>query len=315
MTGQESDFLVLRDGAGERRVPVREWLRIGRECLGIDDAHRLIIDRRDVSRNHLEVRLEPVRGRAIVIDLSTNGTRLNGVRLGRAVQFEIKSGDRLGLADIELEFRSERFLGESTVQASQTRAVISSTDMVLLAGDVIGYSTTSQVTDSEELAAGMAFLFHELLHLLVGYGGVFANHAGDAFFSVWEPAAVPEAADRAIAFALAAVDRVGELAPGLAFTAPDGGPVRMGWAVVRGDVAVGSMAGALLTVVGDATNLAFRLSGLAGRNGRSPVLVSSRIREAASHQFRFAAPEDVSVKGRTGSETVYGVESDPVCSG
>ncbi len=314
----ESEFLVVHGRKDERRVPIHGWLRVGRECLGIDPTHRLIIEHPDVSRNHLEIRLEAQHGRALAIDLSTNGTRLNGVRLGRAVPAVIKAGDRLSLGAVELEFQSERFRGVGTTTvagARQTRVAVSTTDMVLLAGDVIGYSTMSQSTDSEDLATGMGFLFRELLLLLDGYDGVFANHAGDAFFAVWEPAAVPAATDRAIGFALAAVDRVEAFAPEVAFTGPHGSPLRMGWAVVRGKVAVGSMAGALLTVIGDAANVAFRLAGIAGRDGRPLVLLSSSVKEAASGRFRLTPPEQVRVKGRTGRETIYGVQSemsDPV---
>lgn len=304
------DYVVVCDEASERRVPVRQWLMVGRECAGIDDDHRLVIEHAEISRNHLEIHLDHERGRALAIDLSTNGTRLNGVRLGRAIPVGIKAGDRLSLGKAELEFRSERFREIPTQIGGRTAVAISKTDMVLVAGDVIGYSMTSQRTESEELAHGMGHLFHELFRLLDRYDGVLANHAGDAFFAVWEPAAVPAAIDRASDFALAAVDRVAELAPDLTFRAPDGGPMRMGWAVVRGTVAVGSLAGALLTVIGDATNLAFRLAGLAGRDGRPPVLVTTSVKEGASDRFGFRPPEAVRVKGRVGLETVYGVASN-----
>jgi class 3 adenylate cyclase len=309
MTGpvHDTDAVVVRDGVTERLVPVDGWLIVGRQCLGVDEAHRLIIDRADVSRSHLEIRLEPERNRAIVIDLSTNGTRLNGARLGRAIPVDIKAGDRLELAGVELEFRSQRFTHVTPPTLSVTRVAVSASDMVLLAGDVVGYSTTSQHADTERLALGMGHLFDQLLRLLAGYGGVFANHAGDAFFAIWEPEAVPHAAERAIEFALAATERVRELAPELGFAPPDGQPLRMGWGVVRGQVALGSMAGALLTVVGDATNLAFRLSGLAARDGRQAVLVSPAVREAAGERFAFTVAEQVTVKGRSGLEIIYGV--------
>lgn len=311
-----ADLVVVRDGTAERHVPIQGWLIVGRQCFGVDDAHRLVIERAqisrnhlEISRNHLEIRLEPERDRAFVIDLSTNGTRLNGARLGRAVPAMIKPGDRLELGGVELEFRSERFRGGIDAGEDRTGVAISQTDMVVVAGDVIDYSTVSETTKSGELAAGMGHLFHELSLLLESHNGQLANHAGDAILGVWEQAAIPAAADEAIRFALAAVDRVKELTPELSFAAPDGRPLRMGWAVVSGKVAVGSLAGALLTVIGDATNLAFRLAGLAGRDGRPHVLVTADARGATSERFDFGDVVRVTVKGRVGLETVHGVES------
>ena len=64
--------------------------------------HRLLVDGPDVSRNHVEIRLEPDAGRAWVIDTSTNGTRLNGVRIERAVPIPLKSGDVVVVEELNL---------------------------------------------------------------------------------------------------------------------------------------------------------------------------------------------------------------------
>lgn len=61
--------------------------------------------------------------------------------------------------------------------------------------------------------------------------------------------------------------------------------------------------------LGDATNLAFRVSGLAGRDGRSDVLATTAVRDAVQDRFRFGSPEDVTVKGRTASERIYATAS------
>jgi adenylate cyclase len=81
----------------------------------------------------------------------------------------------------------------------------------------------------------------------------------------------------------------------------------MGWAVVSGDGVVSSLTGTPMTVLGDATNVAFRLSGLAGRNRRRPVVVTEAVRAMVAGHWEFADAEVVEVKGRTGRETLYGV--------
>jgi len=60
-------------------------------------------------------------------------------------------------------------------------------------------------------------------------------------------------------------------------------------------------------VLGDATNVAFRLSALAGREGRPDILATNRVQAAVGDQFEFATPEEVQVKGRTGTERVFGI--------
>ena len=84
----------------------------------------------------------------------------------------------------------------------------------------------------------------------------------------------------------------------------------MGWAAVFGDAAVSSLTGAPVGVVGDATNLAFRLSGLAGREDRPPILVTKAMHDQVPDRYKFGEPFDVETKGRTGTETVYGITPD-----
>jgi class 3 adenylate cyclase len=63
-----------------------------------------------------------------------------------------------------------------------------------------------------------------------------------------------------------------------------------------------------VSVLGDATNLAFRLSGLAGRDGRARVLVSRRARDMVGDNFEFGPGMDLAVKGRSGTETVFSAD-------
>ena len=58
-------------------------------------------------------------------------------------------------------------------------------------------------------------------------------------------------------------------------------------------------------MLGDSTNLAFRLSGIAGRQGQAPVMVTEAAREAVVDRFVWGSPVRVPTKGRTGEETVY----------
>jgi adenylate cyclase len=60
-------------------------------------------------------------------------------------------------------------------------------------------------------------------------------------------------------------------------------------------------------VIGDSTNVAFRLAGLAGRDGRQAVVVSRTIHDAVAEKFVWGEAEEVELKGRRGKETVFPV--------
>jgi hypothetical protein len=80
----------------------------------------------------------------------------------------------------------------------------------------------------------------------------------------------------------------------------------MGWGVAVGTAALSALAGSRLAILGDATNVAFQLATVAGRDGRDTVVVSGRVEEALREQFEFGAPEELMVKGRLGAERIFG---------
>ena len=72
---------------------------MGRECSGVDERRRLLIEDASASRNHFEIRIDQQQGVAYVIDTSTNGTRLNGVRLNSG-QWPLRQRDLIQLGDV-----------------------------------------------------------------------------------------------------------------------------------------------------------------------------------------------------------------------
>jgi adenylate cyclase len=302
----ETSYLVVRGADDEEeRVPIHGHLAVGRHCRGVADPHRLIVDDPSVSSYHLDIRLDTEQDRAEVTDLSTNGTRLNGVRIQRGVPTPLRARDQLTVGRLELVLISDRFQTDWTRE--RTRPAITTTETVMAVGDVIGFSTFSEHMDSEPLTTGMSRLFGELHRVLRVHEGTLAANAGDALLALWEVSAFPDAADRAIEFALAASTSVSALADDLPFPTPPETGLTMGWAVVAGGVGITSMAGASMTVLGDAANLAFRLSGLAGRAGRPNLLVTEEIRARTTRPHGFLTPERVTVRGRAGVETTFGV--------
>jgi len=298
-------LVIAPDRAGERSTPVYDWLVVGRECAGVDERHRLLIDDPAVSRTHLELRLDFELDQAWLTDHSTNGTRLNGRRIARSIPVTIKPGDRVRLGGAELQFRSRRFAAgaASMVRELKTIREITVTDMVMVVGDIVGFSTIAENTGDRLLLENIDRLYAELRLILSRHHGTLSNYVGDAFFATWEAEAAldpgaPDAARAAVAFAVEAAEAIPRIAAGLDLRDPGGGPLRMGWGVAAGPAAVSQLTGMLVTVLGDATNVAFRLSGIAGRENRPDVLVTGAVHRATSARFAFTAPSAIRVKGR-----------------
>jgi adenylate cyclase len=300
-------FLIMGSGDSVRSVPIFDQLFVGRECAGISERRRLVIPDPEMSHTHLEIRLDTPRDQAFVIDTSTNGTLLNGVRLERAVPLPIRSGDEIRIGEVVLTFRSPRFAVAAEPMAGRTRARISRVAMVMVVGDIVNYSTISQATDEGVMARSLNTLWHQLGGVLRTHRGTLSYYAGDALFAVWELGRFPDAAELAVDFALGANRLVEERGPDLPLRGPDGASIHMGWGVVQGMVAMAAMTRSADAVIGDSANVAFRLAGLAGRDGRAAVIATHGVQRSGATQFRWGESEPVELKGRLGTETVYPV--------
>lgn len=284
-------------------------LFVGRECAGVDDAHRVILsDDLSVSRNHLEFRVDTALSEVLVIDTSSNGVWLNGVRIERSVGVPLRSGDRIRLGSHVLEFRSSATAKERPAGTRYERTHLETrrSTMCLVVGDLIGFSTIAESADGETLARDVSSLYSQLRDLLKVHHGTLVDYVGDAFFASWETESDAGAVVKALNFALEADDLVRELAPALELRHEDGSPLRMGWAVALGEVVVQLMPGSVVMVLGDAVNVGFRLAGLAGRTGRPSIVATAATMQAAP-SFGYGPAEVMGVKGRVGSVTIYGV--------
>jgi len=310
-------LIITIDGADAGWAPIYDWLTVGRECAGVDERHRLLIDDQAVSRTHLQLRLDLDLDEAWLTDHSTNGTRLNGKRIERSIPVRIKPGDRVRLGQAELEFRSWRFTvaeGTGEPRADQDRKTVREikvSEMVMVVGDVVGFSTIAENTHDRVLLENIDRLYAELRQILARHRGTLSNYVGDAFFATWEAEAVPAPTRAAVGFAVEAAETVPRIAAGLALRDPGGGPLRMGWGVASGLAAVSQLTEMLVTVLGDTTNVAFRLSGIAGRDGWPDVLVTEAVHRATADAFAFTAPSAIQVKGRSQAVEALGASRLP----
>ncbi len=299
-------------GPDEATWPLVERIFVGRECAGVDDAHRILLsDDLAVSRNHLEIRVDPEKSRAVVVDTSSNGVRVNGIRIERAVGVPLNAGDQIQVGSHLLEFRAAVMSvqrPEGSVHRS-TVSVATPMTMAMIVGDLINFSTVSEQVDQQILVRDVHHLYTQLRELLAQFKGTLVDYVGDAFFASWELEVDPAAAVNALQFALAAESLVSQCTADYELRYADGTPLRMAWGATMGPVVMQLMPGSVVMVLGDAVNLGFRISSIAGREGRPNILATEMVRQAALDQFTFGEPESVTVKGRVGIETIYGVSA------
>jgi adenylate cyclase len=304
--------IVDPGGPQEERRPLIDRMFVGRECAGVDDFHRILLpDDLAVSRNHLELRVDTDSGQVVVVDTSSNGSRINGVRIERSVPIPLSDGDQLQVGSRVLEFRSASPVvarGSDRGSGGATKSVGAPTIMAMVVGDLINFSTVSETADHDVLARDVDTLYSELRKLLSKHRGTLIDYVGDAFFASWELDVDSAAPDHALAFALDASELVDRCTANFELRYADGSPLRMGWAITMGSVVMRLMPGAVVMALGDSVNLGFRIASLAGRETRPVILATKAVREASRGPFTFADPETVTVKGRVGIETIYGVQ-------
>jgi class 3 adenylate cyclase len=165
-------------------------------------------------------------------------------------------------------------------------------------GDIVSFSSIAEYTDDRVLLENIDRLYAELRRILARHHGTLSNYVGDAFFATWEANAAPDSARAAVSFAVEAAETVPQIAEHLDLRDPEGGPVRMGWGVACGPAAVSLLTGMLVSVIGDTTNVAFRLSGVAGRGGRPDVLVTDAVYRLTATSFAFTPLSPLRLKGR-----------------
>ncbi|MEA2170147.1 MAG: adenylate cyclase, partial [Solirubrobacteraceae bacterium] len=243
-------------------------------------------------------------GGATFIDLSTNGTRLNGRRVERAESIPLVDGDRVDVGRTTLVFRTSASASATRKQSGMTEQAWEARQLGVVVGDIVGYTGLMETHDAQAVAEATDSLFKGFHRRVAEHRGTVAAYPGDAIFAVWDLDDEPRVAD-AVRFALMAHALVSTDAPALTLRNPAGEPLRMGWAVTAGPAGAAWPSPGRQSVHGDAINLAFRLAGIAARDGRAPVLVTAEVRALAPDVARYGEAETISIRGRTSPAIVH----------
>jgi predicted component of type VI protein secretion system len=265
---------VTESGQTDRVVAIADRLIVGRKQGSADTPQLVLLEDPVVSRTHLELRVE-AEGGVVLVDQSTNGTRVNGAKAEPGAPLALRDGDLIEIGSARLGFRSLE--NAQRVPAAIRAAVVMTepTLMACVAGDVAG-----------DDPAARDELFATLRELQAAHGAGACNEESDSFFAAWDGSVDPAAVEHAVSFAVAAGAIAAE-------------SLRVGWAVTVGDATEAHTSTTCQAVHGEAINLALRLAGVAAREDEPAVLVSSDVADAAPAAAVYGEVRELELRGRS----------------
>jgi adenylate cyclase len=311
------------DGRPERSLtPVPETPGVrypfyGRIEIGRDDGTRaeqpglLLVPDPTVSKVHCVVQ-QREDGRCVVLDVSRNGTRLDGRRLVPNVEAVWLPGQILavgsGHAFVLLDTGDA---GPVLTASNSTIPAPSRSIVTVLVGDIADYTGLVRRGPPEAVQAAVSALFQRIDSEVVARGGTVKEYQGDAVVAFWEAAGSANQAVPACRAALELDALVGRLAADPTAWPLDV-PLRVDWALATGLVLIGRYgknAPAGLSMMGEAIVKAFRLEKFADRaTGR--IVACAATHDLARGAFRFRDLGERIAKGFDAPDRIFALEGD-----
>jgi len=297
----------------KRRLEVIDKVFIGRVCMGINEKKRIIVKHKRVSRDHAKITLSG--SNLQITDSSMNGTWVNSVRLAAGSSKYLADGDEIQVGETLIRVRCPDLVTLDREDTDET--IVSSMNVIVtnLVADVRGFSTMAQREDSSQVYALMKEIINTFSAIVHDYKGTIKDYAGDAVFAFWDHRSEQrkEQALLACQAAIKQAQSVDQIRAKLSDRMPAVEPLRLGWGITTGNVIMshyGSRA-ADLALVGDCTNLAFRLSGIANKDLPSEIVICSETADLVRDTNLIMVDlGPVPVRGRSGKENVFGIKAD-----
>jgi class 3 adenylate cyclase len=295
-----------------QRLEIVDKVFIGRSCKGVNPKKRLLVNHVQVSRDHAVI------SRGIndlqITDMSKNGTWINGTRMAAGSSAFLVDGDTVSLGDFSCQVNYPDNLTtakDSPAFTDFTRVTPAEVVVTNLVADVREFTTFSQTNDSSDVYALMKEIFETFSTIITKFKGTIKDYAGDAVYAFWDHDIEPMAT-RAVLACQAAIEQTQtteKIRAKLSAKNIAVDKLQMGWGITTGKVTLshyGSRA-ADLALVGDCTNLAFRLSSLANKELPEKIVICSQTAKLVQNQLRIKDLGSIPIKGRAGQEQVFGL--------
>ena len=283
---------------------------IGRSCKGVDPQKRILVQDAQISRDHAVVsrRAEHLK----ITDRSKNGTWVNGIRLAAGASSDISDGDIIKVG--EFTFRvcypeNVTDIKETDIFTDGTRVTPTEIMVTNVVADVRDFTTFSQDHASSDVYALMKEIFDKFSAIVYQFKGTIKDYAGDAVYAFWDHDLEPIKTQAVLACqaAIKQTQTVNDIRAQLIGKNLAAENLQMGWGITTGKVTLshyGSRA-ADLALVGDCTNLAFRLSGMANKELSEKIVICSQTAALVGGELALKDLGSISIKGRTGQEHVF----------
>jgi class 3 adenylate cyclase len=302
----------IDENSRTQQIEIVDKVFIGRSCKGVDPQKRILVHDAQVSRDHAVISRRATRLK--ITDRSKNGTWVNGTRLAAGASSDLAEGDTICLGGFSLRVIYPEDITQVTdaaVLTDGTRVTPTEIMVTNVVADVRQFTTFSQEHASADVYALMKEIFDTFSAIVYNFKGTIKDYAGDAVYAFWDHAFEPVSQQAVLACqaAIRQTQMINEIRAKLSGKIIESDNLQMGWGITTGRVTMshyGSRA-ADLALVGDCTNLAFRLSGLANKELSEKIVICSQTAKLIRNDLEIKDLGTVAIKGRAGKEHVFGL--------
>ena len=285
---------------------------VGRECKGINENQRILVDHPAVSREHASISRN---GKNLEItDLSVNGTVVNKVRMTPGSRMNLNDGDIIKIGPQIITINIQSFVAESlNIPENADLTMVDATEVIVtcLVADVRNFSAIAEKFQSADTFAIMKEIFGSFSDVVVEYNGTIKDYAGDAIFAYWMHSTELTAKQAVLAVQAAEgqCQKLGQSCSNFSEKNPAFKGLRVGWGLTTGRVTMSHYGARVsdIALVGDCVNLAFRLSGMANKKIPNKIIMCARTAGLVQDSFSLDNLGPKRIKGRKGKENVFGI--------
>lgn len=298
-----------------RRLEIVDRVFIGRICQGIDDSRRIIVKHPAVSRDHAEINISGSQPQ--IRDLSKNGTWVNDVRLAAGAAKSLEDGDVVNLGETLVYVRCPDQMergNDEAMESTQTLVTPRQVIVTNVVADVRGFCSMSQTEESYQVYELMKEIIQTFCTIVHDHKGTIKDYTGDEVYAFWEHGShlCQKQAVAACLTALEQAQTVKKIRAKLTGINPAAGSLRLGWGITTGKVTMSHYGWRVtdLTLVGDSTTSAFRLSNIANKDLPSEIAICSSTADLVREVLPVVDLGLVSLRGRIGQEHVYAISRE-----
>jgi adenylate cyclase len=293
-----------------QKLEIVDKVFIGRSCKGVDPHKRILVQDAQVSRDHAVIsrRAQQLQ----ISDRSKNGTWVNSIRLAAGASCILADGDTISLGGFSFHVfcpENVTHVTDAAILTDGTRVIPTEMVVTNVVADVREFTAFSQEYPSSDVYVLMKEIFDTFSGIVYNFKGTIKDYAGDAVYAFWGHTVEPISKQAVLACqaAIQQMQTLNEIRAKLSDKNIAAENLQMGWGITTGRVTMshyGSRS-ADLALVGDCTNLAFRLSGLANKELSEKIVICAQTADLVREDLALKDLGDLPIKGRTGKAHIF----------